>query len=176
MLSRAGMNDLSLTISPETANDAQAIERLHERTFGPGRFVLSAYRIREHVDHVLELSFTARIGTLLVGSVRQLPICVGDTPALLLGPLTVEPPFRSRGVGRALLDRALRTPKRRGIDLVLLVGDEPYYSRVGFKAIPKGRATMPGPVDYKRLLVAELVDGAFADVSGAIRPDWNFAR
>ena len=68
------MSDLSLTILAETANDAQAIERLHERTFGPGRFVLSAYRIREHVDHLLDLSFTARIGTLLVGSVRQLPI------------------------------------------------------------------------------------------------------
>ena len=90
------MSDLSLTILAETANDAHAIERLHERTFGPGRFVLSAYRLREHVDHLLDLSFTAHIGTLLVGSVRQLPICVGDTKALLLGPLTVEPPFRSR--------------------------------------------------------------------------------
>jgi predicted N-acetyltransferase YhbS len=176
MLSRAGMNDLSLTISPEAPNDAQAIERLHARTFGPGRFALSAYRIREHVDHVMALSFTARIGTLLVGSVRQLPICIGDTPALLLGPLTVEPPFRSRGVGRALLDRALGDARAQGHKLVLLVGDEPYYSRVGFKAIPKGRATMPGPVDPKRLLVAELADGAFTDVSGAIRPDWNFAR
>src|ERR1700748_1635536 len=68
------MNDLSLTILPETAKDAQAIERLHERTFGPGRFVLSAYRLREHVDHLLDLSFTARIGTLLVGSGRQVPV------------------------------------------------------------------------------------------------------
>src|SRR3977135_1205683 len=92
------MSDLSLTILAETANDAQAIERLHERTFGPGRFVLSACRLAEHVDHLLDLSFTARIGTLLVGSVRQLPILVGDTKALLLGPLTVEPPVGSRGV------------------------------------------------------------------------------
>ena len=170
------MSDLSLTIFAETANDAQAIERLHQRTFGPGRFVLSAYRIREHVDHLPDLSFTARIGTLLVGSVRQLPICVGDTPALLLGPLTVEPPFRKRGVGRALLDRALGDAKAKGHRLVLLVGDEAYYSRVGFKAVPEGRANMPGPVDYKRLLVAELVDGAFANVSGAVRPDWSKAR
>jgi predicted N-acetyltransferase YhbS len=170
------MNDLSLTILVETANDAQAIERLHERTFGPGRFVLSAYRIREHVDHLLDLSFTAWIGTLLVGSVRQLPICVGDTSALLLGPLTVEPPFRSRGVGRALLDRALKDAKASGHRLVLLVGDEAYYSRAGFKTVPKGRASMPGPVDYSRLLVAELTDGAFTDVSGAIRPDWSLAR
>src|SRR5437868_13528743 len=100
------MNDLSITIRPEASGDAQAIERLHERTFGPGRFVLSAYRIREHVDHLLDLSFTAWIGTLLVGSVRQLPVCIGDTPALMLGALMVEPAFRSRGVGRALADRA----------------------------------------------------------------------
>ena len=170
------MNDLSLTILAETANDAQAIERLHERTFGPGRFVLSAYRIREHVDHLLDLSFTAWIGTLLVGSVRQLPIVIGETKALLLGPLTVEPPFRSHGVGRALLERALDDAKARGHRLVLLVGDEAYYRRAGFKAVPQGRAMMPGPVDYKRLLVVELVDGAFDGVSGAVRPDWDHAR
>src|SRR6201999_4044072 len=170
------MSDLSLTILAETRNDAQAIERLHERTFGPGRFVLSAYRIREHVDHLLDLSFTAWIGTLLVGALRQLPICVGDTKALLLGPLTVEPPFRSRGVGRALLDRALKDATTKGHRLVLLVGDEAYYSRVGFKKVPKGRATMPGPGDYNRLLVAELASGAFEGVSGAIKPDWDFAK
>lgn len=170
------MSDLSLTILPEKPNDADAIERLHERTFGPGRFVLSAYRLREHVDHLLDLSFTAWIGTLLVGSVRQLPVCIGDTPALMLGPLTVEPPFRSRGVGRALMDRALADAKKAGHRLVILVGDEPYYGRVGFKAVPKGRAIMPGPVDYSRLLVAELAEGAFDGVSGAIRPDWSKAK
>jgi predicted N-acetyltransferase YhbS len=170
------MSDLSLTILAETANDAQAIERLHDRTFGPGRYVLSAYRLREHVDHLLDLSYTARIGTLLVGSVRQLPVLIGETKALLLGPLTVEPPFRGRGVGRALLERALLDARKKGHRLVLLVGDEAYYSRVGFKTVPKGRASMPGPVDYRRLLIAELVDGAFEGVSGAIRPDWSMAR
>src|SRR5256886_10619998 len=139
------MSDLSLTILAETANDAQAIERLPAPTFGPGRFVLSAYRLREHVDHLLDLSFTARIGTLLGGSVRQLPIFIGDTKALLLGPLTVEPPFRGRGVGRALLDRSLKEAQAKGHRLVVLVGDERHYSRVGFQTIPKGRATMPGP-------------------------------
>jgi predicted N-acetyltransferase YhbS len=170
------MSDLTLTILPETANDAQAIERLHQRTFGPGRFVLSAYRLREHVDHLLDLSFTARIGTLLVGSVRQLPICIGETQALLLGPLTVEPPFRGRGVGRALLDRALADAKAKGHRLALLVGDEAYYSRVGFKRAPKGRVVMPGPVDHNRVLVCELAAGAFEGVSGDVRPDWSMAR
>ena len=70
----------------------------------------------------------------------------------------------------------MQDAKAKGHRLVILVGDEAYYSRVGFKAVPKGRMTMPGPVDYSRLLVAELVDGAFDGVSGAIRPDWSKAR
>jgi predicted N-acetyltransferase YhbS len=167
------MSELALTILPETADDAPAIDRLHERTFGPGRFARSAYRIREGRGHLLELSFTARIGTLLVGSVRLTPICIGETPALLLGPLTVEPPFRERGVGGTLITRALKEAKDKGHKLVVLVGDEPYYAKSSFKQIPKGQVTMPGPVDPGRLLVAELAPGAFDGVKGLIRPDWE---
>ena len=58
--------------------------------------------------HRLDLSYTARIGTLLVGSVRLTPVRIGETPALLLGPLTVEPPFRDRGIGKALMERAMQ--------------------------------------------------------------------
>jgi predicted N-acetyltransferase YhbS len=169
------MNDLSLTILPETPGDALAIERLHERTFGPGRHARTAYRIREGIGHRLDLSFTARIGTLLVGSVRLTPVRIGETKALLLGPLTIEPPFRERGIGLALIERALGEAKAHGDRLVVLVGDEPYYARAGFKRIPKGRARMSGPVDPRRLLVAELAEGAFEGVSGPIRPDWDAA-
>ncbi|AXK83345.1 N-acetyltransferase [Pseudolabrys taiwanensis] len=167
------MSELALTILSETADDAQAIERLHERTFGPGRYARTAFRIREGRSHALDLSFTARIGTLLVGSVRLTPICIGDTPALLLGPLTVEPPFRSRGIGRTLIERALRDAKAKGHKLVVLVGDEPFYGKIGFKRVPKGQMKMPGPVDPGRLLVNELVPGAAEGVKGLIRPDWE---
>ena len=169
------MTEPAFSILPETADDALEIERLYERTFGPGRFAKSAYRLRERMRHRPELSFTARIGTLLVGSVRLTPIRIGATPALLLGPLTVEPPFRERGIGYALIERALAEAKAKGHRLVVLVGDEPYYGKSGFKRIPKGRAALPGPVDPARLLVCELVDGAFDGVSGAIRPDWEAA-
>ena len=169
------MSDLSLTVMAETADDADAIERLHERTFGPGRYARTAYRIREDIQHRLDLSFVARVGTLMVGSVRLSPVRVGQTPALLLGPLTVEPPFRERGIGKVLMERALQEARSKGHRLVLLVGDEPYYGRVGFKKIPKGVATMPGPVDPARLLVAELTAGAFEGVSGPILPDHRSA-
>ena len=167
------MNDLALTISPEAKEDADAIERLHERTFGPGRYAKTAYRLREEVAHRPDLSFTARIGTLLVGSVWLSPIRIGETTALLLGPLTVEPAFRERGVGQALIERALSEARSKGHKLVLLVGDEPYYGKTGFKRVPQGCAAMPGPVDPARLLVAELAEAAFDGVSGQVRAEWE---
>jgi predicted N-acetyltransferase YhbS len=167
------MTDLSITILPETADDAVPIERLHERTFGPGRYARTAFRIREGISHDLSLSYTARIGTLLVGSVRLSPVRIGETRALLLGPLTIEPPFRDRGIGLAMMQRAIADARERGHSLIILVGDEPYYARAGFKRVPRGRVKMPGPVDPSRLLVAELTDGAFEGVSGLVRPDWE---
>ncbi len=166
------MADLSLNIQPETPEDDPAIEKLSERTFGPGRFARSAYRLREGVEHRRELSYTARIGTLLVGSVRLTPITIGGAKALLLGPLTVEPPFRSRGVGRALMEASMTAAKKGGTKLILLVGDEPYYARMGFAKVAHGRVKLPGPVDPDRVLIAELAPGAFEGVEGAVRRDY----
>jgi predicted N-acetyltransferase YhbS len=70
-----------------------------------------------------------------------------------------------------LIERALRQAKDKGHRLVVLIGDEAYYEKCGFKRIPRGRAMMPGPVDPARLLLAELAEGAFEGVSGPIRPD-----
>jgi len=173
MLRGGAMNDVALTILHETQADGPAIERLHERTFGPGRYAKTAYRLREQVAHSLDLSFTARVGSLLVGSVRLSPVRIGEAKALLLGPLTVEPPFRDRGVGQALIVRALDEARAKGHRLVILVGDEPYYAKCGFKKIPPGRVVMPGPVDPNRLLVAELAEGASEGLTGTVGGEWE---
>lgn len=164
------MTDLPLNLALETSADVPAIERLHERTFGPGRFARTAFRIREHATHDPALSFTAYIGSMLVGSVRLTRIRIGETPSLLLGPLTVEPPFRSVGIGARLMEVSLAAARDADHRLVILVGDEPYYRRFGFKTVPHGRVAMPGPVDPARLLVAELRAGAFDGVAGPARP------
>src|SRR5450432_3720850 len=160
------MADLPLLLEPETPADADAIERLNERVFGPGRFARTAYRLREEASHDLSLSFVARVGTLLVGANRMTPILIGDTPALLLGPLIVEPVFRSQGIGEALVARSLEAARRAGARLTILVGDESYYGRMGFKPAPAGRVQMPGPVDPARILYYEIEPGAFEGASG----------
>ncbi|SFK40016.1 GNAT family N-acetyltransferase [Methylocapsa palsarum] len=163
------MTDLSLVLSPLTQADLGAIERLDERAFGPGRFARSAYRLREGVEPDYHLSFAARVGTLLVGANRMTPILCGDSPALLLGPLTVDPAFRSSGIGEALVGKSLEAARTAGHALVLLVGDLSYYSRMGFVPAPPDRLAFIGPVDPDRLLYHELVEGAFAQARGKVR-------
>ncbi|HXW20605.1 MAG TPA: N-acetyltransferase [Roseiarcus sp.] len=163
------MADIPLLIEVETPADAEAIERLNERVFGPGRFARTAYRLRETTAHDLSLSFVARVGTLLVGASRMTPISIGETPALLLGPLIVEPVFRSQGIGKALVMRSLEAAKAAGAKLSILVGDEPYYAEMGFKRTPAGRVQLPGPVDPARILYCEIVPGAFEGVGGMTR-------
>lgn len=164
------MTELSLLIRSEQPIDAEAIERLHERAFGPGRHARTASRLREGAGHLLDLSFTAMVGTLLVGSVRLTPVMAGEVSALILGPLTVEPAFENRGIGAALMRRSLETAKANGHTLVLLVGDEPYYSRFGFKRVPSQSLQLPGPVNPARFLALELEEGALAKAKGIVTP------
>ena len=162
------MTELTLDVTPLTQADLPQIEKLDERAFGPGRFTRTAYRLREGVGPVPALSFVARVVKFLVGDNIITPITCGGAPALLLGPLTVEPAFRSRGIGERLIRQSLDAARAQGHRLVILVGDEPYYSRFGFKRVPMGRILLPGPVDPARVLYCELIDGAFEGVKGPV--------
>ena len=162
------MIDLALSLAALTPAELPVSDRIDAHAFGPGRFARSAYRLREGVAPDFTLSFAARVGTMLVGVNRMTPIRCGGAPALLLGPLTVEPAFRNRGIGGALVTASLEAAHVAGHHLVILVGDEPYYKRFGFFRVAAGRLAMPGPVDPARLLVCELAPDAFEGVAGVI--------
>ncbi len=154
----------------EQAADTAAVEALVTATFGPGRLAKTAYRLREGVDPVPELSFVA-VSTAdkqLIGSVRFWPVSVGGKPSLLLGPLAVRPDLRGQGIGIALMQFALETARTLPFETVILVGDEPYYAKVGFARLPPGRLRFPGPVDPSRVLGLSLVPGALLTLSGQV--------
>ena len=101
-------------LKPQTDADLDAIGALSERAFGPGRYARSAYRLREGVPAEPALSYVAWVGSLLVGANQMTAIRCGDAPALLLGPLTVDPAFRSGGIGEALVVRSLEAAREGG--------------------------------------------------------------
>lgn len=156
-------------LRPETADDQAAIDLLHDHAFGPGRFARTAARLREGVPADPVLSLVAIQSGRLAGSVKMTPITIGTAPALLLGPLAVDPDFGNRGIGRSLVRETCAQARALGHRLVLLVGDLPYYGPLGFHPVPQHRITLPGPVDPRRLLIAELVEGAAATAEGLVR-------
>lgn len=160
------MKQTMWVIRSEDTADNEAIETLQAEAFGPGRFARTAFRVRENVPHRADLSFVGLSGECVAGSIRLTPIRIGEADALLLGPLTVSPEFKNRGLGKALMRTAMEAAAAAGDTAVLLVGDAPYYSPFGFQQVPLGRITLPGPVDPARLLVALLNDGDMP--SGAV--------
>lgn len=157
------------TIRPERPEDAPLVEALNRTAFGPGRFAKAAYRLREGVSQVESLAFVAIEDGELRGSVRFWPVAIGGTAALMLGPLAVQLRQRGRGIGVALMERALDEARAEGHAVVILVGDEPYYARVGFAKLPPGRVRFPGPVAQSRILGLSLKAGAALNLSGEIR-------
>jgi predicted N-acetyltransferase YhbS len=150
--------------------DRAAIGALHARAMGPGRFARTAYRVREAAAAGFSpFCRVCLIGDCLIAAVGFTPVRIGGRDgALLLGPLAVAPDQANRGYGRALAAGALEDARAAGIALALLVGDEPYYARLGFRRVPRGQIIMPGPVAPDRLLAAELRPGALQDYAGPL--------
>ena len=159
----------SWQIRPEEPGDADAVYALDNEVFGPGRFAKSAYRLREGVAPVRELAFVAIENGEPVGSVRFWPVIVGQAPSLLLGPLAVRQELRGRGIGIDLMRTGIEKARRLGCDSIVLVGDEPYYVRVGFARIPPGRIHFPGPVDPARILGLSLQHNVMLTLKGEVR-------
>jgi len=156
-------------IRGEEAGDERAIAALVDRCFGPGRYAKAAYRLREGVEPEQRLSFVAVRERSLLGSVRFWPVLIGKQVSLLLGPLAVEPELRGKGIGISLMQRGIQEAGSLGFGTIILVGDEPYYARVGFAKLAPGRVHMPGPVDPERLLGLALKTGALDSLSGDVK-------
>lgn len=158
-----------LVIRKAVPKDVPEISRLHARVFGPGRFARSAYRVREGKGHLSRYCLVAHLGGQLIASLRMTEITIGGRPgAALLGPVAVDPDHRNIGLGTKLMNEAIEAARVGGTSLVVLVGDDPYYGRFGFKVVPAGQIVFPGPVNPARLLVRELKDGALAEFRGLI--------
>jgi predicted N-acetyltransferase YhbS len=167
------------SVSIERPTDGPAIEALLDRAFGPDRLAKQSYRYRDGIAPIPGLRLVARdaaAGHAVVGTVRCWPVLIGATraPAVLLGPLAVEPRLAGQGIGRALMWTALDFAACDGYRLVLLVGDLDYYGRFGFvPAAPYG-FVMPDE-NPERLLVhaldpSALGGGALGSIKGELMP------
>jgi len=168
-----------MTIDAERPDDAAAIDSLLDGAFGPDRHARTVYRLRAGIAPVPGLSFVNRLppgdragdgAGGLAASLRFWPVALGPGrfPALLLGPLAVEPALQGRGFGKALMRHGLGAAAALGHSRVILVGEPPYYGPFGFTRAPVLGLTLPGPVDEWRFLGLALAPGAFDNLRGMV--------
>ncbi|MGZ3312241.1 MAG: GNAT family N-acetyltransferase [Xanthobacteraceae bacterium] len=157
-------------IRAERASDVAAREALLDACFGENRHLRSCQRLRDGRAPAEGLAFSAVHEGRLVGTLRLWHVSAGDVPALVLGPLAVDPSCRALGVGAALMRQALAAAAAAGHGAVILLGDAPYYARFGFSAQKTGELSLPGPFERDRLLARELREGALDGACGMITP------
>lgn len=148
-----------LEFVPIATVDPAAVEALLDRAFGRDRHGKTAYRLREGVAPLPELSFAAIDDGALAGTIQCWPVdLVGDDgrtwPLVMVGPVAVEPARQNGGLGKELMHQALDAAVELDLDgAMMLVGDPEYYSRFwGFSADATAGWRLPGPVERHRLL------------------------
>jgi predicted N-acetyltransferase YhbS len=160
-----------ISLRQERPADIEAREALLDEAFGGTRTRKTSQRLRDGRLPAEGLSLIATDGKRVIGTARLWSVaCTSGQPALLLGPVAVESYCRNRGIGAALVRRALRDARRLGHGAVILVGDAPYYSRFGFSTEKAAGISIPGPFERRRLLAIELVRGALDGASGLVQP------
>ncbi|MGG7518583.1 GNAT family N-acetyltransferase [Allorhizobium undicola] len=162
------MNKHDLVYLTEDASHDAIIELINEEAFGPGRFTRSSARIREQGPHDRSLSFICADDGETIASVRLTPVTAGSVKGHLLGPLAVRPSHKNKGIGRELVRIAVEAARRAGSQAVILVGDPPYYSQLGFEKVAWKALSFPGPTDPGRILVYPLAPDVHARIHGVI--------
>ncbi|MEY9126352.1 GNAT family N-acetyltransferase [Bradyrhizobium yuanmingense] len=157
-------------IRAERAGDLATREALLDACFGENRHGRTCQRLRDGRAPAAGLALSAMREGKLVGTVRLWHVSAGGRPALVLGPLAVDPACRELGIGAALMQQALAAARARGHGAVILLGDAPYYARFGFTAEKTAELSLPGPFERNRLLAIEFTDGALDGAAGMIVP------
>ena len=166
-----------IMIREETFRDVEAREALLDACFGPARFQKTCERLRESRMPAEGLSLVVDRDGEVIGTVRLWHICAGpNRPALMLGPIAIDPSVQGLGLGAKLMREALARAAALGHGAVLLVGDAPYYERFGFSAEKTGSLWMPGPYERSRFLALELEAGSLEDARGLVSATGAFEQ
>jgi len=153
-----------------------AIERLLDAAFGPGRHGRTAYLIRAGMPWLPELSFGVEDESgRLIGSLQSWPVALthpdgSQTPLIMVGPVAVDPALQGTGHGRAMMDAVVTAARAQRSDALMMIGDPEYYGRFwGFSADGTRQWDCPGPFEPRRLLALS-VNGAPIGGVGMLSP------
>ena len=163
---------MTLTIRPETGDDAEAIRLVHLAAFPTGAEADLVARL--HEDYDSEISLVAEQNGEIVGHVllSRMTVSGGGQAfrALGLGPVGILPGAQGSGVGSELIRAALAIAGTLGEEVVFVLGDPDYYTRFGFSAEAAAPFSSPYAGPYFMALWLRPPPAASAPGSAAYAP------
>lgn len=154
----------------ERPEHGEAIARVLDRAFGPGRFAKGSERVRERgagAEPALSRVALDENGEV-IGVCRIWRVSASGASLHFLGPLAVDPGAQGAGLGLELAKDAVAAVRAAGGRGLIAVGAEAFFRPLGFTRIPLGRLTIPGPFDPARLLWLQLTPGGLDYAQGEI--------
>lgn len=165
---------IEMDIRIQQSQDNEQVELLLDLTFGTHRYNKAAYGLRNNTDAISQLSFVIYDRGQLIASLRFWPIMINTYPALLLGPIAVQPKLQGLGYGLDLMKWGLDAAKALGHKRVILVGEEKYYCKVGFSRQLATKIWIKGQSDESRILACAFEQDAFNFISGEAQNIYDF--
>ncbi len=129
--------------------------------------------LRNSARYIPELELVAVEDKTVIGHIMLtcFPVNLsGKSPdnLLLLAPLSVLLEYRSRGIGTALVERAINKAEQEGYKAIFLCGDPAYYSRFGFKPTTEYGIDNCNDIPAECCMVKELIPGSLKELQGTI--------
>lgn len=155
-----------ITVRPEAADDARAIDVVHISAFAGEAEARLISALRESSSYNRELSLVAELNGRIVGHVllsRALLRTEGEEKnVLVLGPMSVVPSQSHRGIGSELIRASVNLAREKGYGAIIVVGHPEYYQRFGFAPAKEMQVTCNLPAPDDAVTCMEIAEGLLA--------------
>lgn len=172
---------MDISIRKEEENDYKITEQLVEAAFASAQLSDQdehhlVSRIRKSDAFIPDLSLVAvnevkneRWGHILLSKIFIDCDNGQNIESLALAPVSVLPDKQNKGIGKALINTALKKARELGFKSVIVLGYPDYYVKFGFKQSSIWNIRAPFEVPEEALMAVELQKGALEYAAGVIQ-------
>ena len=171
------MITMAWTIRSEAPNDAAGIATVLTNAFSRKDEAELVAAIRNSGPFDPELSLVCVENKVIIGYVLFSPVVIrsvdsDETPALALAPVAVLSQFRNRGIGTALIEEGIHRSYKKGVKIIVVLGEPGYYRRFRFESAKDHQIEPPWEVPQGHFMVLALETNIVRDVRGVVHyPD-----
>lgn len=142
-----------MKIRLEEEKDYLEVEKLNRNSFWniyrPGAYEhFIVHNLRQDDSFIKDLAYVIKKDDKIIGNINyftgRIDYKNSSTDAVILGPIAIDKKFQNHGLGSKLIEYTLKLAQDADIPFILVVGDENYYCRFGFKSASKYNIYLDG--------------------------------